>query len=227
MRINSPVADKNEAIANAWLARVAEFDLPEKPRSRVESIALKHLGGQSCKVTERFHGGFNYAFRIQREDGGGGGRDCVLRFAMPGYVVDPVAKWKSEVATLRFLQERTRVPIPRLVASGITEGEFADLGPYILMEHVEGVALDRVLQQEGGRLKERVKPDLMRVLYKDIAVWYVDLFQHSFPKIGALSAKQDEETGSWTFDVESAPVTDKLNAIQGYGGVEYKGASEA
>lgn len=220
MRTNEPICDKNDETAKQWLTMVASFDLPEHPRSRVEEIASKHLGERSCKVTDRFEGGFNYGFRVQTDDGCG---DYVLRFPIPGWSMNPVAKWKSEVATLQFLQQETRIPIPKLVASGIAEGEFKELGPYILIDFVEGIALDRVLQQEGGRLKDAIKPEVMKIFYKRIAVWYVELFQHSFPKIGSLSAERDSEEGPWTFDIDSAPITSKLNEMERCGGVKYKG----
>ncbi|KAJ3474150.1 hypothetical protein NLG97_g9969 [Lecanicillium saksenae] len=218
MRISHACLDKNDAIGAEWEAQLAKFDLPEAPRSRVEAIASKHLDEQSCRVTQRVGGGSNYIFLVKAVDE----RQYVLRFPVPGLIKEPVKKWEAEVATMRFLQERTRIPIPKLVGAGIAEGEFAELGPYILIEFVQGVALDLVLQ-DGARLKDTAEPDVMRVIYKRIAVHYVEMFQHSFPKIGSISAKQVDENGIWTFGVDSAPITFQMNEVARGTEIEYKG----
>jgi hypothetical protein len=124
---------------------------------------------------------------------------------------------------MRFLREKTTIPVPKVIAFGVATGDFVGLGPYIIMEFVDGIPLDDVLLDEkDGRLRD-VSDSVIRKIYRQIARIYLQLFTHSFPKIGALSMEETEADRVWS--VTSGPLTFKMNEIERMGGVRVGGWS--
>jgi hypothetical protein len=54
-------------------------------------------------------------------------------------------KVDQEVAVMKFIKEKTRILILKVIASRRTKGQFARLGPFIIMDFVEGEHLDKAL----------------------------------------------------------------------------------
>lgn len=71
----------------------------------------------------------------------------MMRFPIPGAVMHPEAKVRHEVAIMKYLDEKTSIPVPKIVASGTAEENIFDgVGPFIIMEFVEGKPLYEVLR---------------------------------------------------------------------------------
>ncbi|RDA95607.1 hypothetical protein CP533_1157 [Ophiocordyceps camponoti-saundersi (nom. inval.)] len=218
MRTNPDVIAVNEKVAQEWLKLVASYDDRDAPRSRIEAIASQYRHGQPCRVIQRFQGAFNYCFRVQFLDGHD---DWILRFPIPGYSMNALQKTHNEVAVMRFVQSNTTIPVPRIIGSGVAEGEFDGLGPYIIMEFVQGTSLDDLLLEDDAEwgLKKDCPIETIKTVYRQIANIYLQLFQHNFPKIGSLSiAEEDGVAPSWC--VTSGPLTFKLNEVERMGGVQ-------
>lgn len=199
---------------------LTSFDHTDDRRSRVEEIASHHRQGKVCRVIQRLQGAFNYCFRLRFDEDG---EEWILRFPVPGNTMNPLTKAQNEVAVMHFLREKTTIPVPKVIAFGVATGDFVGLGPYIIMEFVDGIPLDDVLLDEkDGRLRD-VSDSVIEKIYRQIARIYLQLFTHSFPKIGALSMEETESDRVWP--VTSGPLTFKMNEIERMGGVRVGGWS--
>ncbi|RDA84849.1 hypothetical protein CP532_2069 [Ophiocordyceps camponoti-leonardi (nom. inval.)] len=224
MRTNPDVLNANNSTAKEWLKLVDSYDHLDAPRSRVEAIASQHRQGQPCRVIQRIYGAFNYCFRVRfLEDDD----QWIIRFPMPGHTKNPLQKTQNEAAVMRFIQSNTMIPIPKFIASGVAEGEFEGLGPYIVMEFVQGTSLDDLILEddEEWNLKRDCPIETIRILYRQIADIYLQLFQHSFPKIGSLSLVEGDGVAPPSWGVTSGPLTFKMNEMERMGGVRV-GASD-
>jgi aminoglycoside phosphotransferase (APT) family kinase protein len=83
----------------------------------------------------------------------------------------PEEKVRREVAVLKFLEEKTRVPVPKLIAYGSAlDNHDPEVGPFIIMEWVEGVLLSSFLEA-GERtwdpivLRDDIDDSIMSKIY--------------------------------------------------------------
>ncbi|KAH9216250.1 hypothetical protein DL95DRAFT_522797 [Leptodontidium sp. 2 PMI_412] len=151
--------------------------------------ALYH--GESCFVVKRFSGSYNFCFQIRFQ---GRREDMLLRFPIHGAVMNP---WKveDEALVMRFVKEKTSIPIPNYYTHSIASGEFDGLGPFILMEFIPVT-----------------EPQLDKV-YEQIATIYTQLWGLEFDRIGRLS--WDEVSMQWY--VRPNPLTIKQNEFDCHG----------
>ncbi|KAJ9130316.1 Phosphotransferase enzyme family protein [Pleurostoma richardsiae] len=221
MRVNKDALATNKKKAQDWLTLLATYDHYYAPRSRVETIASQHRQGRPCRVVQRIRGAFNYCFRIRFDEGDD---EWVLRFPVPGDTMNAMRKVQNEAAVMRFLKDNTTIPVPELITSGVAHGEFEGLGPYIIMNFVDGVSLDDVLLEGDSSLKKDIPDPVLETIYRQIANIYLQLFQLDFSKIGSLSVVEEAGMGR-RWHVTSGPVTFKMNEIERMGGVRV-GASD-
>jgi hypothetical protein len=100
----------------------------------------------------------------------------VFRVAIP---IDPTLKLESEMSSLRFLRERTKVPVPRCVAWGLAAG--TKLGyDWCLMEKVRGVELRSVWRKMPWERKLELTDRLADVLSQ---LWKPE---YKFNQIGSI-----------------------------------------
>ncbi|RCI16584.1 hypothetical protein L249_3318 [Ophiocordyceps polyrhachis-furcata BCC 54312] len=225
MRVNPHVLAANENVAQKWLALIESYNHLDAPRSRIEAIASQYRHGQPCRVVQRFQGAFNYCFRIRFDDRDG---DWMIRFPIPGYSMDALRKTQNEVAVMRFIQNRTTIPVPGIIGSDVADGEFDGLGPYIIMEFIDGISLDDLILEPDDEwaLRKDCPVDTIKYVYRQIASIYLELFKHSFLKIGSLSGTEADNVDSRaSWSVTSGPLTFKMNEVERMGGVKV-GASD-
>lgn len=134
--------------------------------------------------------------------------------------MNPVRKTQDDVAVMYFIKEKTAITIPKVIESGVAEGSFRDLGPYILMECINGTPLNELLldfEDEHERLREDVEDSTLQHIYRQMAGIYIELFSHDFSAIGSLATEVHGSKLIWY--VDSGPLTLKMNEIQRLGGV--------
>lgn len=110
---------------------------------------------------------------------------------------------------MEFIREKTSIPIPKVTASGRAEGRFAGLGPFIIMEFVDGERLYEALY-ENDEIKPGIGQPTLGFIYKQMAQIYLELFEYDFDQIGGLSMP----SGSRSWHIRSAPLTLKMNEGQ-------------
>ena len=69
---------------------------------------------------------------------------------------------------MKFVKEKTKIPIPKVIAYGTAKGYFTGLGPFIIMEFIEGERLDEVLYQDD-KIKPEVEQSTLNFIYKQMA----------------------------------------------------------
>ncbi|KAL3473415.1 hypothetical protein BJX99DRAFT_261345 [Aspergillus californicus] len=121
---------------------------------------------------------------------------------------------------MQFVKEKTSIPIPSVIAWGLGHQNPLKLGPFIIVELIDGEPLDVVLRQEQTQpgdapvLRSDISDCELRVVYRQMANILLELSRHDFDRIGALSNTLDG-TGL----VQSRPLTLKMNETESLGGV--------
>ncbi len=154
--------------------------------------------------------------------------EWAVRFPVAGNVMHPEEKVRREVAVMRFMKERTRVPVPKIIASGMAaDNHDPEMGPFIIEEWIEGVPLSTIMEELprpswGPVLRRDISDEVLHTIYRQIAKILLELSTHNFDKIGAPSlVEQEDGTTSWL--VTSAPLTLKMNEIERSGYVQVGG----
>lgn len=84
----------------------------------------------------------------------------------------------GEIATMRTVKERTRIPVPQVFAFDLSPSNFVG-HPYILMEHLDGQVL-------GGPIAEKVPPAHMPKVARQLADVLFQLESLTFDRLGRL-----------------------------------------
>ncbi|KAL4807438.1 hypothetical protein BDV18DRAFT_167968 [Aspergillus unguis] len=170
---------------------------------------------QPAEVIGDHCGSFNWSNRIKFNDG----LQWMVRFAVSGRVMDGDAKIRHEAATMEFVKEKTNIPVPSVIAWGLSHENPLGLGAFIIMEFIEGEPLDMILRQGTGpedshSLRQDISDEELEIVYRQMANILLELSAHDFSRIGSLSGNADSNSG-----VDSRPLTLKMNEIQSHGGV--------
>ncbi|KAJ5106666.1 hypothetical protein N7456_003341 [Penicillium angulare] len=166
----------------AWLSRALD--------SRAELavfVAERRKGGAIGTFVCFLKGSFNISFRYNFSDGG---PDVLIRFPKPGHTATAYRDEKvaNEVQIMDYLLQNTDIPLPRVHSWGLTAESPQQLGPFIIMDYVNGTLLSTILKQ----------PD-----QEDM------LSQLKFAGIGAIS--KDRASGAW--HIAGRPLTYNMNEL--------------
>ncbi|KAF1961771.1 phosphotransferase enzyme family protein-like protein [Byssothecium circinans] len=158
-------------------------------------------------------GSFNLSLVVKFED-----VKEVIRFPKPGHTATCLRdeKVRNEIHVLEMLKEKTTIPVPRVLSWGTTAESLQQLGPFILMEYIEGVSLTTLLKQPTETdqdeviLATEVDDARLDYVYEQLAGYLLQLSHLSFNAIGALS--RDSASEEWT--VHSRPLAYNQNELQ-------------
>ena len=107
----------------------------------------------------------------------------------PEYADEKVA---MEIEALLLIRENTSIPVPKIYAWGHADENPLGLGPFILMEYMDGVPLRNVLGKEktddpeSRLLREDVSDTDLAFVYRQMAQIMLQLFKLDFSEIGSL-----------------------------------------
>lgn len=177
--------------------------------------------GLPCEVVGDVCGSFNWCCKVQFEDN----IKWIVRFAVPGKVMNGDEKIRREVATMQFIKTETTIPIPLVIAWGTSDDNSLGLGAFIIMEFIEGESLGKILEEcpepeHGSILKSSIDENDLEIVYRQVANILLQLSEHDFSQIGSLSTIDDTHSCA-----ASRPLTLKLNEIESHGGVFVGGMS--
>lgn len=89
-------------------------------------------------------------------------------------------KIKTEVAAMRFLSEKTTIPVPRVIGYGLTGNRHHRDGlPFLILTHVPGNPLPIIWKDFENPAK--------RTIYEQLAGIIMQLRLQPFDRIGALT----------------------------------------
>ncbi|KAM5457298.1 hypothetical protein MaudCBS49596_000493 [Microsporum audouinii] len=162
------------------------------PAAVCDLASSYHPDKQRCWIfDEKKKGGFNVCFPVEFAGGqdGTAGERWMVRVPLLPRLAFPEEKFRSEIATMKFIAEKTTIPIPRLIGYSLNKNN--PLGtPFMLLDFVEGKSLFGV---EFWKLPE----DEKNRFFSKLGDIYIQLSRHSFDRIGALTLDSDE---NWVFD---------------------------
>ncbi|KAG8623887.1 hypothetical protein KVT40_008863 [Elsinoe batatas] len=215
MDFDDRVEEQHYAKVENW------FQQLKKEAPNVDTWISTFRHGDPCTpLKKQMLGSFNWCFTVRFFSDN---TKWVVRFAMPGKVMDPDGKLIREVATLRFLKEKTSIPVPTVHGWGTATENPLGLGAFVIMDFIEGVSLvdlwsDRP-EPAGKRIFKTGIPDLdVRYVYRQISSFLLEQQDFPFKRIGSLAATSDG-----TFEASVPPLTHKMQEINAHAGIPVGG----
>ncbi|KAF7324118.1 hypothetical protein MKEN_00634200 [Mycena kentingensis (nom. inval.)] len=142
----------------------------EVDRRVLKDVVLEHMKKPVARIVFLSAGTFHKAYLITLTDG----HQVVARVARRFM---PRLKTESEIATLRYLREKTTLPVPEI--HHYDSNPYNRLGgEYNIMSKAPGIPLSRAYHSMGYSSLVRLMDNLARL--------YIPLFGHRFPQIGSL-----------------------------------------
>ncbi|KAI1875415.1 hypothetical protein JX265_004473 [Neoarthrinium moseri] len=163
----------------------------------IENLCRKELRidtGDTCAVSFRAEGAFNKLYLIEMNQG-----KSLLRVSLP---VHPHNKTRGEVTTLRFLRDRTDVPVPEVIAFDDSSDNLIGF-EWILMEMMPGVSVYK---------RWRTLTMFQKVaLVQRVAELQTQISLKSFSKIGTLKSSDH-----FDYDVGRGPFRSSYDYLMSY-----------
>ncbi|KAF2221587.1 hypothetical protein BDZ85DRAFT_221629 [Elsinoe ampelina] len=215
MDFDDRVEDRHKAEAWEW------FEQLKKEAANIDTwISTFRNGDPSAPLKEQMAGSFNWCVTVKFYSDG---KKWIVRFAVPGKVMDPDGKMFREVAAMRFIKENTSIPIPTIHGYGPAAENPLGLGAFIIMDFIEGVSLvdlwsDRP-EAAGKRILKTDIPDQdLRYVYSQVSCFLLEQREMPFKRIGSLAPRSDG-----TFEASVPPLTHKMQEINAHGGIPVGG----
>lgn len=219
----------------------ALLDLVHEAQSQlwVDRISETHQAGHLCKWVSTFHpdklpchldgtfhnGAFNAGLKMVFTDS----TAWMVRFPRVGRVSDDHVDEKvaMEVAALNLIGDRTSIPVPTVRAWGLASRNSLGLGPFIMMDFIEGVSLSDILRHPNDDrptrlMREDISDTDVEYIYRQMANFLLQIFKQDFDEIGSLPWPGDESDTPLR-----RPLTFKVHSILRDGGVDTFGMSFA
>ncbi|KAJ5145893.1 uncharacterized protein N7515_000457 [Penicillium bovifimosum] len=210
MDYNQGLDISNQIQEDVWVDEINEFRLNGR---LCEWITGFHPEQIPCQLDGGFlNGSYNIGQKIIFEDG----TTWLLRFPRVKSICPKYADEKvvMEVEALSLIRERTSVPVPDVKAWGLAESNPLGLGPFILMDFIDGVCLNDVFTGGNSRLLKKEIPDSdLEIVYSQIANFMLQIFEINFDRIGSLPTAR---TG---YSAPIRPLTWKIQEIAKTGGL--------
>ncbi|KAF2797109.1 hypothetical protein K505DRAFT_334577 [Melanomma pulvis-pyrius CBS 109.77] len=197
----------------AWLEQV--FDAKQEI---IDFASSRRTGNCPLEFDSYLKGSFNFGLSIQFNDGG---PKTLIRFPKPGHTATTLRDEKvtNEVSFLNYLGQNTRIPVTRVTSWGMTEENPQKLGPYIIMDFVEGTRSTNIMMManEDPRDDFVLDPKIYNAklgIYDQIADYIIQLSRLNFDAIGAISQANSSSSKTWT--VTGRPLTYNMNELATY-----------
>ncbi|KAM5347298.1 hypothetical protein ACJ41O_010303 [Fusarium nematophilum] len=141
---------------------------------------------------------------------------ALIRFAKPGRTHTPwrAEKVENEVCVIEYVRENTTIPVPSIHSWGLAEESPQQLGPFIIMDFIEGTRLSTLLKQPSEDedadmiLNPAMDDKTLDIIYDQLADYMFQLSYLEFPLIGAINKNP---LGDWA--VISRPLTYDMNEL--------------
>ncbi|ROT35350.1 hypothetical protein SODALDRAFT_346305 [Sodiomyces alkalinus F11] len=195
--------------ARVWIRKAsdAKIDL-------ARFVADRRGKGRATEVVGFLKGSFNLGFRIRFEDDG---PDAIIRFPKPGHISTVFLEEKliNEVRAIEYIRQNTTIPVPFIHSWGLANESPQQLGPFIIMDFVEGTLASRILQKPTDDEQQEImlNPDLdsfvLDKFYRQAAGYLLQLSRLEFKRIGAIS----KELGDGGWSSSRRPLTYNMNEL--------------
>jgi aminoglycoside phosphotransferase (APT) family kinase protein len=170
------------------------------------SLARQKFGRKATFGPPLIIGGYNILYKVQVE---GMASDVYVRLPCPDWVQFPIEKTLQEGATARYVEQHTQIPVPKI----FYYGEKSDLGPFMILQHVEnhGLMVNRIKMPNPhpdvtSVLDPNISETVLSNFYEKAARCLLQISRLSFDRIGSLSENDDN-----TFSVTGRPLSKNMN----------------
>ncbi|RAL00522.1 phosphotransferase family protein [Aspergillus ibericus CBS 121593] len=209
MNFNDITLAQHEALKNEWIALCATSS------QGICDLASRYRGRDDCLLRSMHCGSFNFSFRLHWDDGE---PDWLIRFPLSGKSMFMDEKVRNEAVLMKYIAEKTRIPVPRVIGYGTAEENPTGLGPYLIMTWVEGKKMSDVLRM-GGDIPEKedalnpdIDPQMLKILYGEMAEILLELWSLDFDSIGSVCEEQQQQQQSRVV-IGSRPLTLESNEL--------------
>ncbi|KAJ5121687.1 uncharacterized protein N7515_009648 [Penicillium bovifimosum] len=200
--------EQAEEISDNWLAQFLEHDVLRP----IGNFILEHNGGRGTDFEILRKGSYNISLRLKDERSH---EATVIRLSQPGAVLFPEEKVVNEVAMMRFLIDKTSIPIPFIHHSGTKKESPLELSPFIMMDYIEhetkmydALNVPGCPTDERGILDPAIDQGRLEMLYGQLAGILLQLSTPSLPRIGSLIQIDD-----FTWEVTRRPLSMNMNEL--------------
>ncbi|EGO03333.1 hypothetical protein SERLA73DRAFT_101409 [Serpula lacrymans var. lacrymans S7.3] len=187
---------KREARADAALHGAQPFQVD---RRLLKDVVREKMGTDVGRITFLSAGTFHKAYLVTLVDT----RELVARVARRFM---PRLKTESEVATLKYLREKTSIPVPFVYHYDANPYNRLG-GEYILMSKAPGIPLSRVYHTMSN--------DELRRLFSSVASLIIPLFSHRFTHLGSLYQDSSPSTSTLSSGAPT-PTATHSTTIKGF-----------
>ncbi|TAQ89082.1 hypothetical protein B7494_g2604 [Chlorociboria aeruginascens] len=184
-----------EQIENRLKVFIASID-PDA----VCKLASQHNSSKTCHMfRDPVNGSYNVCYFVEFEDG----TKWVVRIPLEPSISNVWDKVQSEVATIRYLQTKTTIPVPYIYAFG--RGGTVDENPtghtYIIHSYIPGQSLDILAFRKKT-------PEQRKYFYSQLVDLFAQLRQQEFAYAGSLMPDPDGGTTPWVGPLLSLQLND-------------------
>jgi aminoglycoside phosphotransferase (APT) family kinase protein len=207
------VSDRSEELDEELQSRIHIFK-EEKRLKEIYDFIIKYRPGIAIKTHRAIRGSYNAIFHLEYTDGA-----AAMRVALRGSNAFADEKVRVEVATLRYIEKMTSVPVPHVYHWGTAAENPLGLGAFIIMDYIpHDQDLHDVLRNPSGEdggtnLDPNIPKDKLERMYKQAAGIMLQLSSLEMPRIGSLQQHGD------SFIVGGRPLTQEMNDLVVQGGI--------
>lgn len=222
MDTNAPIDLVHEVQGQLWVDKVNET---HRTGRLCQWVSTFHPDKLPCQLDGTFHhGAFNAGVKMVFSDGAA----WMIRFPRVGMVCDNYTDEKvaMEVTALNLIRNKTTIPVPRVQAWGVAASNSLGLGPFIMMDFINGVSLSDLLKNPNAErptrlMREDISDNDIENIYRQLANYLLQLFKLDFDRICSLPWPGVEAQS----DTPARPLTFKAHSILQNGGVNTFGMS--
>ncbi|KAI1820752.1 hypothetical protein F4861DRAFT_533465 [Xylaria intraflava] len=207
----------------SFLSWIRKYD-KARAEQLTDWVSTLHENHLPCKLaTHKLHdsrGAYNISCKVIFDNG----EKWMVRFPMVGKVMTADEKVEIEVATMELIRERTSIPIPDIKAWGLAADNPLGIGPFIILEFIDGVGVNKILQNTDARImKDGVSEDVIEAIFRQTIRFQLQLRELNFPRIGSLTSSSSTREPGVAATIHSRPLTQKAHDTYQDGGVDIFG----
>lgn len=210
----------NNASFLSWIRRYDHA----REQELTDWASMLHPDRLACKLTTHkrndSRGAYNLGCKVEFENG----EKWIVRFPMVGKVVNADEKIEIEVATMNLIRQQTTIPIPNVKAWGLAADNPLGIGPFIMMDFIEGVTVDDILQDPDARImRQDVSERVIEAIFRQMVGFLLQLQKLDFSSIGSLTSKSETNSDGFAATLHSRPMTKKSHDFLLEGGIDVFG----
>ena len=113
---------------------------------------------------------------------------------MVGKVINAEEKTEIEVTTMNLIRQQTTIPLPDIKAWGLVADNTLGIGPFIMMDFIEGIGVENILQNPDARImRQDVSERAVEILFCQMVDFSLQLQKLNFPHISSLTSKSEAD----------------------------------